>query len=445
MLPSILSIDGFADLRTYTLYASFIGFLHFGFVDGLNIKYGGDTKSDVDKIEFNKFHNFFITLQFFVLLIVITIALIINNNLILLVGMAILPINLQSFFLYYFQAIGEFKEYSKATVIVPIINLVLTLIFIFIGIVDYEVYIFTTILSYLISILILEKKYRLHSNFYFVVNLNSIRLIRSFKAYKSIFLSGFYIMLGNILFTLFFDTGRWMSKIFTANESFAKYSLAISLIGVALVFIGAINKTFYPYLYHNNNAVIINKYRSLFYIIGSFALVGYFFIELIIIKFLPKYTEALPITAILITSIPGIMIIKSIYVNLYKVHKKERKFLSDTLIYLFIAVLLNYFFYQHFKTLTSISIASVISIYIWVLFPMTCIKLKIKNIIKEILYLTLILSLFFLVYYFYYNAYIVGYNGYNLIFSISILILSLININLLFFKKVIFNIFHTQI
>lgn len=435
VLPYVLSIDSFADLKTYTLYASFIGFLHFGFVDGLNIKYGGQRREDIDKIEFNGFHNFFITFQLFILLLVILIGIIINNSIILFVGLAILPINLQSFFLYYFQAIGEFKDYSMATIIVPVINIILTLIFVFIGVVDYRVYIVTIIISYSISIILLEMRYRLYSNYHFVINLESHMLLNGFKMYRAIFMSGFFIMLGNVLFTLFFDTGRWISKFFTDNEGFAKYSLGISLIGFVMIFIGAINKTFYPYLYRNNNTDLILKYKNILYIIGSFSLIGFFPLQLLITRFLPKYVESLPITAVLITSIPGMMIIKSIYVNLYKVQKKEKRFLFDTLIYLIIAILLNFILYLYFKTLISIAIASVISIYIWSIFPMTCLKIKKNEILKDVLYLIVFLSIFWFIYLI----------DCNIMLKIIFLAISLLFLNLLFFKKMIFNLLNIRV
>ena len=383
VLPYVLSVEGFSDLKTYTLYASFIGFLHFGFVDGLNIKYGGCAYKDVDKIEFDGYHRFFILFQIIMVLAIILIGYLLNNTIILFVGLAILPINLQTFFLFFYQAIGEFKDYSRATVIVPVINVLITLTFVLVGIVDYRIYVLTIIFSYLVSIILLERRYIKYTNIHFKFNLKFLKLLHGFKRYKVIFVSGFFIMLGNVLFTLFFDTGRWMSKFFSSYDGFAKYSLGLSLIGFALVFIGAVNKTFYPYLFKNNSNELILKYRKILYIAGSLSLPAFFLIKLIIESFLPKYMESLSITAILMTSIPGIMIIKSIYVNLYKVQKKEKKFLYDTLQYLIITILLNFIFFFYFRTLNSIAIASVIAIYIWTIFPKSIFKLKAKDILKE--------------------------------------------------------------
>ena len=435
VLPYVLSIDGFADLKTYTLYASFIGFLHFGFIDGLNIKYGGNTYNQVDKVEFNSFHSFFIDFQLLILFFMVVVGCLLNNTTILLVSMAILPINLQSFFLNFYQAIGQFKDYAIASIIVPIVTIVLTLMLAFLGVLDYRFYVCTTIFGYLISILFLEIKYKRKTTLGFYFNLKPTYILEEFKKNKLIFVSGFFIMLGNVLFTMFFDSGRWISKLYTNNLGFAKYSLGLSLIGFVVIFIGAVNKTFYPYLYRNNGSDTINKYKSILYLIGSFSLLGFFILKLIITLFLPKYLDSLPLTAILMTSIPGMIIIQSIYVNLYKVQKKEKKFLFDTLLYLIVAIVLTLGFYMYFKTLISIAIATVVSIYIWAIFPRNCIELTFKNILKDLIYIILVVLSFWFVYSF----------DLNLFESISILFLLLLFFNLLFFKKIVLNLYNSRI
>lgn len=429
VLPYVLSFDDFSNLKTYTLYASFIGFLHFGFVDGINIKYGGYDHRNIDKIEFKGFHDFFIIFQFCILFFIILLGLLLHNSIILLVGLAILPRNLQAFFLYFYQAIGEFKDYARAIIIVPILNICITLILVFTGIIDYRVYILSNIFSYLISIIYLEVKYKQYSKLRFFSAFKLNQLFQDRNKYKPIFISGFFIMFGTVLFTLFFDAGRWMTKFFSSNEGFARYSLAVSLIGFVIIFISAINKTFYPFLHKNNNSDLIRKYQSILYVVGSFSLLGFFFLKIIIIYFLPKYLGALPITAILMCSIPGMMIINSIYFNLYKIQKKEKIFLLDTLFYLAIGLSMNVGSYLYFGTLTSIAASSVASIYIWTFFPRSCVKIDRISMLKDFVFIVLILVSFSFVYLI----------DFNIFLSFIILSSLLVSINFLFFKKQIIN------
>lgn len=49
VLPKKLSIGSYADIKTYQLYVSYAGLFHFGFVDGMYIKYGGKNINSIDK------------------------------------------------------------------------------------------------------------------------------------------------------------------------------------------------------------------------------------------------------------------------------------------------------------------------------------------------------------------------------------------------------------
>ena len=41
VLPKELSVESYATIKTFQLYVSYAGLFHFGFVDGMYLKYGG--------------------------------------------------------------------------------------------------------------------------------------------------------------------------------------------------------------------------------------------------------------------------------------------------------------------------------------------------------------------------------------------------------------------
>jgi len=431
LLPYFLSIDGFANFKTYFLFASFIGFLHFGFVDGVNIKYGGFSEKDVDNREFKLLHNFFLLFQSIIIFLVIGIGFVTYNKIILLVGLAVLPVNLQSFFLFYYQALGSFKEYSKATVIAPLTSISLTLVLVLLGVKEFQYYVLSNIMGFLLSSIYLEFKFQnlTKNRVRLIINWNSLLYIIKRKENKVIFISGIFILLGNIFFGLFFDLGLWIVKIYFDNEGFANFALGVSLISFVVIFINAINKTFYPYLFHNFTKDIIKKYKSILYVSGSFSLIGFFLLKEIVILFLPKYVDSLPITSILISSIPGMLIVKSIYVNSYKIFKEEKKFMFDSLKYLGIAIVITLLSFSYFKSLNSIALGSVCSIYIWTLIPLNNSYYNYREQIKEFIYIFLILVGF----------YFVIHYSLSMMFSIMVYFAYLILINLFFYKKLVLN------
>ena len=436
LLPSVLSIDSFANYKTYTLYVGFVGFLHLGFVDGINIKYGGKEEIEVDIIEFNLYHKFFLLFQSLVVFVVLTLGFVIKDNFLLLLALSILPLNLQSLFLFYYQAIRKFKIYSKGVIFAPLTSIVITISLIFLGVKQYNYYVFSSIIGYIGSVIFMEFfHYKTHGFGSHNIIKNEEPKTLFNDSIKQIFISGFFIMTGNILFKLFFDSGKWMAKIYTDNEGFAQFSLGISLIGFILFFINTINKTFYPYLYHNFSDEVVDKYKKILTVIGSFSLVGFFVLKKIVVTFLPKYEEALFITAILITSIPGMMVIRSLYVNYYKIKKRELKFVIDSLFFLSISIVINITFFYCVGGLKGIAMSSVLSIYIWTFFPKGIQKKKIPNVVYELVYYLIVFFVFF---------YLVELEL-NLFISFILMLIFLIIINFVFYRDVIKNLLKSLI
>nr|WP_294682085.1 hypothetical protein [uncultured Anaerotignum sp.] len=48
-LPKYLTLDCYAEIKTFQLYVSYSGVLHLGYVDGMYIKYGGHLLSNIDR------------------------------------------------------------------------------------------------------------------------------------------------------------------------------------------------------------------------------------------------------------------------------------------------------------------------------------------------------------------------------------------------------------
>lgn len=428
VLPAVLSIEDYANLKTYTLFASFIGLLHFGFVDGINVKYGGLQKDEISSEEFKQFHIFFITFQLIVTILVIILGFITNNIILIFTGITILPVNLRSFFLFFFQAVGNFKSYTKLAIIAPLLNIVFIIILVIVNIFDYTFYITAQVVAYFVAVIFTENAEK-------QLNISTLKFINKLdrNKLKVIFSSGIYIMLGNILFVIFFDVGRWISKLFMNDYNFATYTFGMSLIGFITIFINAITQSFYPYFSRNQLINLISKYKSIFYVIGSFSILSYFIIVLIVQTFIPKYTDSLILTGILLTSVPGILIVKTLYVNFYKVLKKEKQFFYDTAKILTLSIVLNLILFYFYRNTTILAISATISIYIWIIFPPRFINYSIKNKLKELIYIFLIISSFVLII----------TSKHTLWLQVILMLSILIFLNILFFKTAVHDLIYS--
>ena len=66
LLPKIIGITDYGYYKTFTLYASYVGLLHFGFADGIYLKYGGKNYEELDKSSFRFYTAFLIVLEIIV-------------------------------------------------------------------------------------------------------------------------------------------------------------------------------------------------------------------------------------------------------------------------------------------------------------------------------------------------------------------------------------------
>ena len=222
LVPSILSIDSYANVKTYTFYISYIGVLHLGFIDGMFLKYGGKDINNINKKELKSEYSFFIILQLIMALLFLGLAIIKKDFIIFLMLMSIISINTFTFHKFLYQATGEFKKYAKISYLYTIIELVLTLILvIFIKSDDYIFYCLTSLIANIIVFFTLE--YNFYKNYKDISGKYDRMFWKNIKV-------GIFILLGNLAAILFYAIDRWFVKIFFTSFDFAYYSFAVSML-----------------------------------------------------------------------------------------------------------------------------------------------------------------------------------------------------------------------
>ncbi len=424
LVPAFLSLDQYAHLRTFTLYLGFVGILHFGYIDGIFIKYGGKFENNNNKEQIKGEHEFLILFQLIITLFTAAIGIILNDKILFAFSICILPNNLQTFFKFLYQALGKFNVYSKIMILTPTLLLFVNLLNIFIlKANNFWNFIIGQIITYYIVCLILEiyflRKYKTDS---FVINYSEI--IKHFKI-------GSFIMIANLASKFFYTIDRWFVKFFLSTEDFAFYAFAISMMGVIKVLISSVTMTLYPYLARNKNHSIINKIKEYFLIIGTFASGGYFVFVLIVnnVYLLSKYKPSLTIISILFAGYPAIIIINALYINLYKAQKLEKKYVAAVLKMLLVTALLNIIAIIIHKSNYSIAIATTVSFYIWYLYSSKDFPdLKIE--IKEIVYLLMFFITFYIT-----SNYLKWWNG------ILVYYIIIITVSYLFYKREMISLF----
>ncbi|MDO4925484.1 MAG: hypothetical protein Q3980_07445 [Turicibacter sp.] len=398
IVPAVLSIEAYSNVKTYAFYISYVGCLHLGFVDGMYMKYGGKDIKEIDKMEFKSEHKVFMIMQVLVSIIFIIIGLLKKDIIIVLMGLSIVPMNTLSFHSLFYQATGQFNEYTKVTSIYTVSYLIFNILLAMVlRSQNYIYYCVINLIAYGIVFIALEIK--------FYKNTKGIKVKYNPRVWNNIKV-GLFVLLGNLSVMLFYAIDRWFIKIFLGVNDFAYYSFAISMLNIVNVLITAISVTFYNYLSKEKNEEKIKKIKKYFILLGAGASLGYFGLAGIVSLFMQKYIPSLSIIAISFAAYPYMIIINSLYVNLYKAKRDEKKYLRVVIIMLLVSMVYNIIAIMVWKTSEAIAVATTLAFITWYIYSIRDFK-YLKSNLKEVIYL-LVIFIMFLIFSHYFNWFIGG-------------------------------------
>ncbi len=363
LLPKYLSVDTYAAIKTFQLYVTYIGFFHFGFVDGVYLKFGGKNLGALDKKETMRSLATLRIFQFLLSLFFILFALVIDDMILLMFSLAILPLNVTSYFKMLYQSVGEFQKYSKITNYVAVLTFVVNMILLFFfRSASFMAYLFWYVLIDLFVWFLLE--------FSFCKVLNEkIRLFYfSFQEFFSNIKSGFSLMLGNFASFILTGLDRWFVKILMSTISFAQYSFAVSVENMLNVALTPISIPLYNYFCNEDSSKKINFVYQGMVLFGVVIVSSAFVVKFILEVFLTNYLDSSVIIFYLFAAQIFQILIKSVYVNLYKARKQQKKYFHRLLFVVFSGIVFNIVFYLLLKNISAFAIGTLFSSILWFLF-----------------------------------------------------------------------------
>lgn len=363
ILPKYLSIDSYSAIKTYQLYVVYIGILHFGYEDGMYLKYGGKSLTELD--EEDVANNLF-TLRIFQILIAICaiiFALIVKDTIVLAFAIAIFPVNLIAYFKLMFQACGEFNLYGRVMNMTSIVIFAINAVFVFLFKTDnYNFYLIAYVMWNIILWLVLELYIRK-----IMPNCSINKKHFSLNVLKTNIKLGLPLTLGNFSSVLLTSIDRWFVKLFLDNLAFAQYSFAVSIESFINVAVTPITVTLYNYFCKHKDLLELKKIRNCVMIFASLIVSCGFGAKLIIEIFLQEYLGASNVLFILFTSQIFYIVIKGVYVNIYKAKRRQNKYFRKLIYVVFIGIFFNYLVFYFFKCMEAFATGTLISAIIWLL------------------------------------------------------------------------------
>ena len=413
VLPKYLSIEAYADIKTYHLYANYIGVLVFGYSDGLYLTCGGKSMADIGAGGLNTCRSNLLLFQGIITAFGLAAGLITGDYILLITATSILPVNVVATYKSIFQATGEFGLYSRILNYTSILNFAGAMVLLFGFRTDNSLlYIgWNVIVTFVIWILV-ERKMVIsyHQKIGWYSDLRS--LAENIK-------SGIVLMLGNFSSILMTSVDRWFVKGLLTAKDFAYYSFVVSMENLIAVFITPVVTTMYNYICVTPDMEKIRRIKRMCLVFSLFLISSAFPAKFILEVYLQKYLASKYVLFILFSTEVFYMLIKGIYVNIYKARKHQATYLKQLVGVIIVGVILNAAFYYFTRCNEGIAFATLIAVAIW--FIICCVSVpEIMPDWKEILLVVISIPLFILSG-FYLEA-IVGF----VVYVTGVLILSMI-------------------
>lgn len=370
ILPMFISIEQYGYFKLFGFYLSLVGIAHFGFNDGILLKYGHYNYKD---IPFSKFRSFFWFLFYFQLFIVVIILVFVlflkipeeRKVIISITCINLILLNLTTFFVFICQITKRFNQFSKNTILQNVIIIIGVVSFVWLDKTTYFPYI---MLQTIVNLIILLK-YVYEMRKLVFGERKSFRVIK--KDIKLLYKTGFFILVGNFMGILIIGIDRIFIDATLNIKQFSYYSFAISLLGLIFTFITAISTYIYPFLARKReqiDGVFYDNFSLICIITSGYSLVSFFFLKYFIIEYLDSYKNALFVAMVLYPTIVFRSVINIIGVNFYKALGDVRSFNKNNIFALLFTLIINLAITFFVPSLNNYAIGSSVCFYLWYLY-----------------------------------------------------------------------------
>lgn len=319
-------ISQYGYYQIFIFYVGYIGFFHFGWCDGVFLRYGGKSYSELNKPLCS---SQFILLSAAQLFIAATIAVIgltaapdeNYRKIYLAVAISIIIVIPRTMLTMFLQATNRIKEYASITTANRLTyGLFILFIFIFLP-KNFEFFVVGNVTGELISLLIAAWYCR------DMVICKPAGLNAALAEAKENITVGIKLMLANIAGMLILGIVQFGIQTQWSVETYAKTSLSLSVSNLLLAFISAVALVLYPTLRRVEREKLPKIYLLLRDVLMVFlfgVLIVYYPIRLILSAWLPQYAEGLRYLAILfpmcVYAAQMTMLIQT-YMNVYRLEK----------------------------------------------------------------------------------------------------------------------------
>jgi len=336
ILPKFLSVDSYAAIKTFQLYVNYVGVFHLGFADDIYLKYGGKNFENITRDDLAVSLSTMRVFQILSSSVVLLSAIVVQDKILMVFSISILPLNVTAYFRMLYQAVGEFKTYSVVTNFTTgltfIANIILLL---FINTDNFMIYLQCYVLVNIIVWAVLEV-------YFYRITGNKVKLVTfSIYEFKENIKLGFSLMCGNFASFLLTGMDRWFVKFTLNSVAFAQYSFAVSIENMLNLAVTPITIPLYNYFCKEKSKEKL-KYIHRAVILFSVILISLAFVAEFVIEWILKdYLSSVKVIFLLFAAQAFQILVKAVYVNLYKVRKQQKCYFIKLIIVIISGFIFN--------------------------------------------------------------------------------------------------------
>lgn len=275
-------------------------------------------------------------------------------------SLSILPLNLANYFKQLYQATGEFSLYGKIMNANTVLIFFANMIWIFLIKTDNALcFLLSNVAVYFIVWIVLELNCRKLIGSKNDGNTFSFdELIKNIKA-------GILLTVGNLSSVVLTSMDRWFVKALMTTLAFAQYSFAVSMENFMNVAVTPVTTTLYNYFCKATDEVKVRKARNYVMIFAALIVSCAFPARFILEVYLTKYIDSAKVMFLLFAAQIFYIVIKSIYVNLYKAQKKQSIYFIKLTAIIVVGFVFNVICYNLYKVKESFAVGTLLSAVCW--------------------------------------------------------------------------------
>lgn len=325
VVPKYIDELQYAHWQTYLLYATYVGILHFGLLDGIVLRYSQYDYDELDKSRVRSQFQLLLLLNSLSTLVMIMVSIICfraeTKTVFSLVAIGIITKNVYTYTSYTFQITNRISKYALLVISMRLFYGAFTVILLLFKVNNFYWYCIADLASDLFGVVV---GYFYNKGLYFGKSLPIKDAIQEFCLNIS---SGAMLMLANWSANLLIGGAKMFVQWHWDKLVFGRVSFSFSVSNIFLTFVTAISVVLFPSLKRleqDKLPRIYQKIRNSITPVLFLALLFYFPGCWVLNKWIPKYNESLAFLGILLPIIIYTSKVSLLTNNYLKAYRKER-------------------------------------------------------------------------------------------------------------------------